>query len=110
MRRRRFTDAQIEKWRDDGGIRDIPCVDEGFGGGVGELGEAVDGVLRGDKGADRVDVEILVEVGQLERERVIGRVRGRCTGFTNSMRGTQAVQGRDPHHYRRQHLEYPALP
>jgi len=39
--------------------------------------------LRSDKGADRVDVEIFVEVGELERERVVGRVGGHCTDFTD---------------------------
>ena len=109
MRRRRFTDAQIEKWRDDSGVGDIPCVDERFRGGVGELGKAGGGLLRSDKGADRVDAEILVEVGELERERVIGSVWGRCSSFTNSMRESDAVQGSDTHHYKRQHLGHLAL-
>ena len=93
MRRRGFTDAKIEKWGDNGGVRDIPCVDERFCGGVGELGKAGGGLLRGDKGADRVDVEILVEVGELERERVVGRVRGRCSGCIYLTGASNAVQG-----------------
>ncbi len=31
MRRRRFTNAQVEQWRDDGGVHDISCVDECLG-------------------------------------------------------------------------------
>ena len=81
MCRRRFTDAQIEKRGDDGRVQDIPRVDECFGRGVGELGEARGGLLRGGKGADGVDVEILVEIGEGQRERVIGRVGGRRTAF-----------------------------
>ena len=110
MRRRRFTDAQVEKWGDDGGVHNIPCVDECFRGGVGELGKAGGGLLRSDKGADRVDIEILVEVGQLERERVIRRVGGYGTGFIYSTRQINAAQGSDTHHCKRQHLGYPALP
>ena len=110
MRRRRFTDAQIEKWGDNGGVRNIPRVDECFRGGVGELGKAGGGLLRSDKGADRVDVKIFVEVGEFERERVIWRVGGRGTRFSNSTRETKAAQGSDTHHCKRQHLEYPALP
>ena len=110
MRRRRFTDAQIEKWGNNGGVRDIACVDERFRGGVGELGKAGGGLLRSDKGANRVDVEILVEVGELERERVLWRIRGYGTGFTHSTREIKAVQGSDTHHCKRQHLGYPALP
>ena len=111
MRRRRFTDAQIEKWGDNGGgVHNIACVDERFRGGVGKLSKAGDGLLGSDKGADGVDGETLVEIGKLERERIIGRVRGHCSGFTNSTREIKAVQGRDTHHYKRQHLEYLGLP
>ncbi len=49
--------------------------------------------MRSDKGADRVDVEIFVEIGELERERVIGRVRGQCTAFTDSTRENQRGSG-----------------
>jgi hypothetical protein len=110
MRRRRFADAQIEKRGDDGGVQDIPRIDECFRWGVGELGKAGGGLLRSDKGADCVDVEIFVEIGELERERVIGRVGGQCTAFTDSTRETNAVQGSDTHHCKRQHLGYPAMP
>ena len=110
MRRGRFTNAQIEQWGDNGGVRDIPCVDERLRGGVGELGKAGGGLLCSDKGADRVDVEVLVEVGQLEGERVVGRVGGRCTGFTHSASESEAVQGSDTHHCTRQHLEHLGLP
>ena len=110
MRCRRFTDAQIEKWRDNSGVHDIPCVDECFRGGVGELGKAGGGLLRSDKGADCIDVEIFVEVGEFERERVIRRVGSYGTGFTHSTRETNAAQDSDTHHCKRQHLGYPALP
>ena len=43
-------------------------------------------MLRSDKGADCVDVEIFVEIGELEREGVIGWVEGHCTAFTGSTR------------------------
>lgn len=86
MRRRRFADAQIEKRGNNGGVQDISRVDECFRCGVGELGEAVGGLLRGDKSAARVDVERFIEIRELERERVIGRVGGRCTAFTDSTR------------------------
>lgn len=46
-------------------------------------------MLSSDKGADRVDVEIFVEVGELERERIIGRVGGHCTAFTGSTKKPQ---------------------
>ena len=110
MRRRRFTDAQIEQWGENDGVQDVPRVDERFRGGLGELGEASDGLLRGDEGADRVDVEILVEVGQLEGERVVGRIGGRGTGFIYSTSESNGVQGRDTHHCRRQHLGHLGLP
>lgn len=42
-------------------------------------------MLRSDKGADGVDVEVFVEIGELERERVIGRVGGYCTGFSQTL-------------------------
>ena len=86
VRRRRFADAQIQKREDDGGVEDVSRVDEGFRCRVGELGEAGDGLLRSDKGADRVDVGIFGEIGELERERVIGRVGGHCSAFTDSTR------------------------
>lgn len=110
MRRCRFTDAKIEQWGDNCGVHDIPRVDERFRGGLGELGEAGGGLLRGDKGADRVDVEILVEVGQLEGERVVGRVGGHGTGFIYSTSESNAVQGSDTHHCKRQHLGHLGLP
>lgn len=93
MRRRRFADAQIEKRGRDDGVQDISRVDECFRCWVGELGEADGGLLRSDEGADGVDVEIFVEIGELERERVIGRAGGHCTAFTDSTRETNAVQG-----------------
>ena len=86
MRRRRFADTQIEKRGDDGGIEDVSRVDEGFRCRVGELGEAGGGLLRGDKGAESVDVGVFGEIGELKRERVIGRVGGHCTAFTDSTR------------------------
>ena len=111
MRGGGFTDAQIEQWGDNnGGVHDIACVDERFRGGVGELGKASGGLLRSDKGADRVDVEVLVEVGQLEGERVVGRVGGHSTGFIHSTSETNAVQGMDTHHCKRQHLGHLGLP
>ena len=110
MRRRRFPDAQIEQWGDDGGVHDIPRVNERFRGGIGELGEAGDGLLGGDEGADRVDVKILVEVGQLEGKRVVGRVGGHGTGFIYSTSETNRFQGRDTHHCKRQHLGHLGLP
>ena len=30
MCRRRFSDTKIKKWRDDGGVQDVSCVDECF--------------------------------------------------------------------------------
>ena len=110
MRRRRFTDTQIEKRGNNGGVHDIPCVDECFRGGVGELGKAGGGLLRSDEGAYRIDIEIFVEVGEFERERVIGRVGGYGTGFIYSTRQINAAQGSDTHHCKRQHLGCPALP
>ena len=110
MRRRRFADAQIEQRGNNGGVHDVSRVDECFRCGVGKLGEAGGCLLRSDKGADRVDVEIFVEVGELERERVIGRVGGHCSAFTDSMRETNAAHGSDTHHCKRQHLGYPAMP
>ena len=41
-------------------------------------------MLRSDKGADSVDVEVFVEIGELERERVIGRVGGHCSAFSQT--------------------------
>lgn len=86
MRRRRFADAQIEKRGNNGGVQDISRVDECFRCGVGELGETIGGLLRSDKSAARVDVERFIEIGDLEREGVIGRVGGHCTAFTDSTR------------------------
>ena len=73
MRRRRFADAQVEERGDDGGVQDVSRVDERFRRRVGELGEAGGGLLRSDKGADRVDVEVFVEIREWQRERVVGR-------------------------------------
>ena len=74
------------------------------------MGKAGGSLLRSDKGADRIGVEIFVEVGELERERVIGRVGGHSVAFTNSTRRTDAIQGIDTHHYKGQHWGYPGLP
>ena len=76
----------VAKRGDDGGVEDVARVDEGLRCRVGELGEAGDGLLRGDKGAESVDVGIFGKIGELERERVIGRVGGHCTAFTDSTR------------------------
>ena len=43
-------------------------------------------MLRGDKGAESVDVGVFGEIGELERERVVGRVGGHCAAFTDSTR------------------------
>ena len=110
MRRRRFAEAQVEERGDGGGVQDISRVDERFRRRVGELGEAGGGLLRGDKGADRVDVQIFVEIGEWQRERVIGGSRSQCTAFTDSTRETNAFQGSDTHHCKRQHLGYPGTP
>ena len=93
MRRRRFTNAQIEKRGNNRGVHDIPSVDERFRCRVGELRKAGGGLLSSDKGADRVDVEIFVEVGELERERIIGRIGGHCTAFTGSTKNYKRGSG-----------------
>ncbi len=41
-------------------------------------------LLRGDKGAEGVDVGISGEIGEWEREGFIGRVGGHGTGLTDS--------------------------
>ena len=111
MRRRRFADAQVEKRGEDGGVEDVARVDEGLRCRVGELGEAGDGLLRSDKGTESVDVGIFGEIGEWERERVIGRAGGHCTGFTDSMREkSNAVQGFYTHRCKRQRLGYPEIP
>ena len=110
MRRRHFANAQIEKPGEYGGIHDVSCVDECSRGWVGELGEAGDGLLRSDEGANRIGVEIFVEIGKLERERVVGRIRGHSSAFTDSTRETSAVQGSGSYHCKRQHLGYPTMP
>lgn len=93
MRSRRFADAQIEKWGDDGGVEDVSRVDEGFRCRVRELGEAGGGLLRGDKGAESVDVGVFGEIGELQRERVVGRVGGHCAAFTDSTGEYQRASG-----------------
>ena len=84
MRRGRFADAQVEKRGHNGRVENIARVDESLGRRVRELGEAGGGQLGGDEGAGRVDVEVFGEIGELEREGVLGRVRGHCSGFTDS--------------------------
>ena len=89
MCRCRFADAQIEKRGDNGGVQNISRVDESFRGRVRELGKAGGGLLRSDKGARRVDGEGLVEIGELERERVVGRIGGHRSGLADSTRASQ---------------------
>ena len=93
VRCRRFADSQIKKWGDNGGVHDVSRVDECFRCGIGELGETGGCLLRGDKGADGVDVEVFVKVGELERERVIGRVGGHCTAFVHRLNKGKTKSG-----------------
>ena len=76
-----LADAEVHERGHGRRVEYVAGVDECFGGGVGELGEAEDGLLGGDEGARCVDVEVAGEVGQGEREWVFCVVGGYGASF-----------------------------
>jgi hypothetical protein len=94
MSGRRLPDSLRHESGQDGDVQDVAGGDEGVGGRGREPCETRDGLLRGDECAVDVDGRVAAELGEGDREGIVGESEVRYADYTCVSRSVDGRRGR----------------